>query len=273
MKITNTNYRLPIIEALSDFDLMDTGTTEPMGIRGVDKLTGERGQFVVKFINSSRMSAKSSCRELLGCWMASELEIHVVEPVIINISTEFVSNILGKKGHQSALKSIGLNYGSLYESGYTIFPNINFVLDAHLMEQAKMIFMFDMFIANADRGAGKPNVLSNGDNLLILDHELAFSFADILPFLRNKEPWIIGDMEKEMYQSHYFFPFLNKREIDFSPFTNKLVWLNDNFWNKAFSLIPPEWKTPELDDIKLHLDSIVNNRQSFSDQLTKILAV
>ena len=271
-KITDAEYRLPYIEALSSFGLMDNGTTEPMAIWGVDTTTGERGRFVVKFVGSSRMSAKSSCRELLGCWLARELNISVVEPVIVNISENFVSMVLGQRGYQSALKSIGFSFGSVYEEGFAEFPQTGFLLGNALMEQAKMVFMFDMFIGNADRGAGKPNVLSNGDTLLLLDHELAFSFTDILSFLRNKTPWILGAAEKEMYTSHYLYPFLNKQEIDFEPFTEKLVAIDNEFWDKAFSLVPDAWKTEELQDIKTHLDSMVANRSSFSEHLTKILA-
>lgn len=272
MKITNADYHLPYIEALSAFEILETGTTQPMAVWGVDITTGERGKYVVKFIGSSRMSAKSSCRELLGCWMAKELEIPVVEPVIVNISEEFVNTIIGQKGYQSALKSMGFNFGSIYQEGFSEFPQTNFVLSNALIEQAKAVFMFDMFISNADRGAGKPNILSDGETLLLLDHELAFSFADILPFLRNETPWVLGAAEKEMYTSHYLYSFLNKQEINFEPFTEKLVVINNAFWDKALSLIPKAWQTEELSDIRNHLDSIIANRASFSAHLTKILA-
>lgn len=272
LKLTDPKYRLPYIEALADFNLMETGTTEPMGIRGVDIHTGKRGQYVVKYVNSSRMTAKSSCRELLGGWMAREIDIQVVEPVIVNISGEFVKLLLGKNGYQSALKSIGQNFGSVYEAGYNLFPNMRFSLDSNMLEQAKMVFMFDMFIANADRGAGKPNVLSNGTDLMVLDHELAFSFADILAFLRSKTPWIIGIAEREMYERHYFYPLLRRQEVDFSQQVDKLVAFNGSFWDKALSLIPTQWRTEELDTIKLYLDSIVDNRSVFATELTKILA-
>lgn len=273
IKITDPGYRLPYVEALSAFGVMDTGTTEPMAVWGVDTQSGKRGQYVVKFVGSPRMSVKSSCRELLGCFIAKQLDIDAVEPVIINISEDFVNTIIGQKGYQSALKSIGLNFGSVYEEGYAVFPNANFWMKSNLLEQAKMIFMFDMLIGNADRGAGKPNIMGNGERLLVFDHELAFSFADILPFLRNKTPWVLGEAEREMYTSHYFYPFLHRQEIDFTSFTEKLVMLNNAFWNKAFSLIPADWKTEELDDIKLRLNLIIKNRHSFSENLTKILLV
>jgi hypothetical protein len=271
-KLTDSEYRLPLIEAMGSFELMDTGTTQPMAIRGVDTVTGKRGQFVVKFRNATRMSIKSSCYELLGAWMAREIDIKAVEPVLVNISEKFVSTLRGQYGYNAAYKSIGFNFGSVYEAGYQIIPNTKFSIDGLLVEQAKRIFMFDMFISNADRGAGKPNVLSNGDEFLVFDHELGFSFINMLPFLRNKTPWILSHLEKEMYNQHFFFPLLKGNDYDFSQHIGLLERFNDNFWNKAMQWIPSDWQTEELVEIREYLDSIITNRNIFADQLTKILA-
>lgn len=270
-KITDEKYRLPSVEALAGMGVMDTGTTEPMKIRGVDSVTGERGQYVVKYIKSSRMSEKSSCRELLGAWMARELEINVIEPVIINITREFAETLLGENGYHSALKSVGLNFGSVYEAGYMELVKGSFKLQDQLLEQAKMIFMFDMFVANADRGAGKPNVITNSDNFLVFDHELAFSFADLLSFARNPEPWTIGLAEKYLYESHLFYPYLRGADIDFTAQTEKLTLINSNFWNRVNEFVPTEWRTDEIEDIKTHTEKIIANRNIFSNELTKIL--
>lgn len=270
-KITDEKYRLPYIEALAGMGVMDTGTTEPMKIRGVDSVTGDRGQYVVKYIKSSRMSEKSSCRELLGAWMARELEINVIEPVIINITREFAETLLGEKGYHSALKSVGLNFGSVYEAGYMELVKGSFKLQDQLLEQAKMIFMFDMFVANTDRGAGKPNVITNSDNFLVFDHELAFSFADLLSFARNPEPWTIGLAEKDLYESHLFYPYLSGADLDFTVQTEKLTLINSNFWNRVNEFVPTEWRTDEIEDIKTHTEKIIANRNIFSNELTKIL--
>ncbi len=263
-KITEEEYNLPNIQALGGLGVMETGTTEPMKIRGVDIETGERGQFVVKFYNSSRMSAKSSCRELLGAWMARELDIKVIEPVIVNINEDFVNTISGERGYHSALKSIGLNFGSVYEAGYMELVKGNFRLEKHLLDQAKMIFVFDMFIANADRGAGKPNVITNSDSFLVFDHELAFSFADLLSFARNQEPWVISTSEKELYETHLFYPYLRRSNIDFSEQTERLSRINTRFWDRVNQFVPDEWRTEELADIKAHTGKIVENRSIFS---------
>jgi len=272
-KLSYHEYRLPIIEALGSFGLMDTGTTEPMSIRGVDMETGKRGHYVVKFRHANRMTIKSSCRELLGAWMAIELDINAVEPVLVNVSKEFVNTIIGQYGYQSALKSIGINFGSVYVDGLIQIPVTKFSWDDDLLTQAKMIFMFDMFIANADRGAGKPNVLYNGDSLMVFDHELAYSFVNMLPFLRNKTPWIFSNLEKEMYERHYFYSILRGIEHNFMQQVELLQRFDDDFWQKVMKWVPKDWQTEELKDIRSHLDMIIDNKNRFSEELTKILLV
>lgn len=270
---SDPNYRLPQIQALMSFDIMDTGTTQPMGVRGVDTETGTRGQYVVKFHNANRMTPKSSCREFLGAWMAKELGIKVVEPVLINISPEFVNTLKGKNGFRAAQQSIGPNFGSVYEAGFTILPVRNFRLDKEFIDLARMIFMFDMLISNADRGAGKPNVLGNGQDILLLDHELAFSFMDLLSLSRNKTPWIIGFSEAEMYKSHYFYPILKDEEHEFTEQVERLdCFTNSLFWSKVSETLPQGWQYNELTEIQTHVTSIVNNKYVFAEQLTKILS-
>ncbi|WP_341224826.1 HipA family kinase [uncultured Arcticibacterium sp.] len=271
LNLTHEDYRLPEVFALEGLGLMETGTTAPMKIRGVDKSSNERGQYVVKFYNSGRMSVKSSCRELVGAWIARELGINVIEPVIVDVSPKFIELLLGKGGYMAAQKSVGLNFGSVYESGFMEFIEGKKVMENHLFEQAKLIFMFDMFVSNDDRGAGKPNVMTNGKELLVYDHELAFSFADLLSFSQNPEPWIIGESEREMYERHYFYKYLRSRSIDFMPLVSKLEGINDVFWQKVNSQIPEHWRTEDLIKIREYLTKIVENKEIFAAQLTKVL--
>ena len=273
LKLTDPDYRLPKIEALMSFDIMDTGTTQPMAVRGVDRETGKRGQFVLKFHNANRMTPKSSCREFLGAWMAMELGIKVVEPVLINISQAFVNTLKGKDGFLAAQQSMGPNFGSVYEAGFAILPVRKFSMEKEFIELAKMIFMFDMLISNADRGAGKPNLLSNEQDILLLDHELAFSFMDLLSFSKNKTPWIMGTAESEMYKKHYFYPILKDKEYDFTQQVESLdCFTNNNFWSKASETLPQEWQYNELTEIQSHITSIVHYKYVFAEQLTKILS-
>lgn len=207
-KITDKKYALPVIHALDGFGVLESGTTKPMKVKGADMITGIRGHYVVKYINSNRIDVRATCREVLGLWIGNELGLNMVEPVAINITQQFVETLKGKDGYNSARNSIGLNFGSSYVEGYNELITGKPLSSPKLLNDAKDIFAFDMFISNADRGAGKPNVLSNGNDFLLFDHELAFSFVLLLPFLQNKTPWILGDGEKEMYERHYFYPYL-----------------------------------------------------------------
>ena len=272
IKLTDPAYQLPNIMALAAFDTFDSGTTEPMGINGVDMQSAERGQFVVKFKNAKRMSVKSSCRELLGAWMALEMDIHCVEPALINITDDFVKTLSGRQGYKAAFQSVGYNFGSVYKPGYQIMPANAFHLNEDIKQQARRIFMFDMLVGNADRGAGKPNVLSNGEKLLVFDHELAFSFADLLSFARNPTPWIFGPFETEMYRQHYFYNVLRGELHDFADTIPILDSFNDEFWKRARNWIPEEWKTEELNLIRQHVNEIAIHKTEFAKQLTIILA-
>jgi hypothetical protein len=272
LKITDKEYLLPQIQALSGSHVLSTGTTQPMLIRGVNMESGERDKYVVKFMKAPRMSYTSACYEILGVWIGRELDLNVTEPVIVHVGQEFVDTLIGRDGFQNARNSVGLNYGSLYVEGYMELLNNKPLLSNNLLEEAQNIFAFDMFISNSDRGAGKPNVLTNGNDFVVYDHELAFSFIMLLPFLRNKTPWILGQAEREMYEKHYFYPFLKHTNIDFYEFTERFLRIDEYFWGKVVRHIPQEWlRTEILIDIKNYLQSIVEHRKTFAEQLTKVL--
>ncbi len=274
VKITDAAYRLPTIEALGSFGIMETGTTQPMRIRGVDTTTGQRDHYVVKFRHGNRMSERACAFELLGAWMAMELELPVVEPVLVSISEAFTNTIKGKQGYPSALKSIGLNFGSRFQEGFSMLVKSPSLMSNQLEPTARNIFAFDQFISNSDRShrpEQKPNVLSDGNQYLILDHEMAFSFVSLLPSFRNKTPWIPGHLERDMLVGHIFYPYLRHREFDFKPFCEKFSCFDGQFWQRVNSFMPASWKGDYLPDIQAYLNSIIEKRETFAEQLTKLL--
>jgi hypothetical protein len=145
------------------------------------------------------------------------------------------------------------------------------LLSKNLLTEAKNIFAFDMFISNSDRGAGKPNVLTNGHNFLIYDHELAFSFIMLLPFLRSKTPWILGAAEQEMYNKHHFFSYLRHSKIDFFEFTERFTRIDDYFWERVCEFMPTQWQSSQIEEIKTYLNLITEHRGLFAKELEQIL--
>jgi hypothetical protein len=248
-KITDNDYSLPIIEAL-----IATKTTDnQLLIRGTNQETQTKGDFIM---NDNQVSG----RELLVSFMASELDINVQSPALINLNTEL------SKTFQKEVS--GLNFGTEYKSGY-----YGIIKNQQLSEfqrlQINQIFPFDIFISNVARRTENPNLLTDGNNLLIFNHQTAFDFLN--DGYKNKMPWEFRPQDKDWIKSHLFFPYLKNKFPDFSILINKLERLDDNFWHKAFSLIPNEWKTEELQEIKSHSQAIITHKDSFLQSLKNVL--
>ena len=241
-----------------------------MLVLGVNANSGQRGEYVVKWSRGQRMTTDSCCRELLGAWIGHQLNLHVVEPSVVIISPEFVETLIGGKGYRDAGNSIGLNFGSTYVPGYVEFVRNQRLTDEQ-MQQAQDIFALDLFLSNPDRRVSKPNLLTNGKDILLFDHELAFAFIMDLPFLRNKTPWILRDQDREWIENHYFYSYLKHRQVDFSTIVDKLASLDAQFWTRTKQLLPPEWLNEQIDTIQDYLTAIITNRIEFSAQLTQVL--
>jgi hypothetical protein len=270
MLFSDPNYILPQIEALRPGHILSSGTTLPMVLEGVDRSTYERGQYVIKFWNANRMSKASSGRELIASWIAMEFELPVVTPVIIHVSQDFADSLTGREGYKAALQSLEENFGSQYKPGFEeILTGQKF--SNQMVEMALRIYAFDLFITNPDRGHQKNNVNTNGSDFLIFDHELAFSYISMMPFLRSKTPWIFSENDRDLYSKHVFYKYLKGAERDFSYFSENLERLNDGFWQKAHDCLPLSWKPNEFDEIRNYLSEIVLNKEKFADQLTQTL--
>jgi hypothetical protein len=271
LKITNKEYFLPVVEALEGYQQFTSGTTLPMLIRGVCTRTGDKSDYVVKYVNSPRMSIKASISELVAAFIARELELNVVEPAIINITDVFVETLRGKDGFRHASNSLGLNYGSKFVVGYMEFVQ-NQKLNESQLIAAEQIFAFDIFISNPDRGPqGKQNLLTDGENVIIFDHELAFSFIYDL-FYKNPTPWIITENDKNLIKKHYFYTNLRENEHNFDSFVEGFTVLDENFWKIVSGLIPNTWDQSHMIEIKNNLNSLVEHRMTFLEELYKVLS-
>ena len=269
-KITDKHYYLQKVDALNGIELLSTGTTQPMLIRGVCEQTGEKSDYVIKYRRSPRMSVESSAFELIAAFIAKELELDVPEPALINVSPEFVDTLRGKEGFIFANNSIGLNFGCSF-LGYGFMQLLqNQKLTESQFEQAIKIFAFDILISNADRNINKPNLLTNGEKIFIFDHELAFGF--VRDIIKSPKPWIIRDVDLTWIKSHFFYLILKGSEPNFDNFFESFEVLNDNFWDTVNTLIPDEWAPIQLIEIRKYLCALVSNRNVFLQQLIKVLS-
>lgn len=270
-KITDSYYYLPVIQAHRASDELKSGTTIPMLVSGFDSKTFKEGQYVVKYMAAPRMDQNAACRELIAAWIGMEIGLNVAEPVAIEITSEFVETLLGRSGYENAVKSVGLNFGTVFKQGFIAFLPQTLRWNDFLFEQASDVFGFDLFISNTDRGHIKPNIMTNGSEFFLFDHELAFSFLMLLSFAKSTTPWIIGETEKDLYTNHFFFSYLKENKYNFENIIERLALIDNNFWEKVEVLIPKPWRTNQVKEIRDYLSGIVENRVVFQESLSNIL--
>ncbi len=270
-KVTDPEYRLPVIEALANYGTITGGRSMPLTITGVDRHSGNRNEhYVLKWQNAHQLTKANLFNELVGAWIAKELDITCGDPVLINISPDFVEKVMaGQEGYKAAKESVGINFGTVFISGLQPFFNQFKADEPNIVNQALMIFVFDLFVDNADRGQAKPNLFFKKENLIALDHELIFSFLSLI-FIKTDQPWLVfGDLE--LYNKHPLLPFLKTTTPDVSVCTEKLTRINDNFWDCVNNWLPQEWKSENLNKIKKRLDLIVSNKDIFAEQISQII--
>lgn len=269
MKITDPNYSLPCIEALTPLGQMENSANKPILVSGVDIKTGARGEYVAKLNGSERMQVISfRSKELIAAFMAMELGLNVVEPAVIKISPKFLEITKGKEYFGTVQKSIGYNVGSKY-LGKAMVPVTNPVFNVAQLANAAEIFAFDVLIQNIDRtleSGGKPNLMTDGEKLILLDHELAFSFAELL-FNFNKTPWIINEGDLTWIRKHILFKHINHQEVNYQEILNKFHIFDAHFWKQVDVLMPEEWKSDLIEKIKEHVNSIIQKKEIFSNSL------
>jgi hypothetical protein len=270
-KITDPAYFLPEVHATVPFDILTSGVNKPQIVSAICSATYNQHQYVVKYKAADRMSDMACCFELMASFIGMEVGMHIPEPAIVIIDQKFVDTLIGQDTYLTASKSLGQNFGCKYITGYSE-ALLKQQLSKKLLIEAQNVYAFDAFITNSDRGHNVPpklNMLTNGEKVLIFDHEIAFGF--ILELFKSKTPWIFTDKDLTFMRKHHFYTSLNQDgTANFDQFINQMGFINEQFWNKAASLVPQDWMG-HFDSIKTNVDLFVQNRNEFKNQLYKSL--
>ncbi|MDO7875824.1 hypothetical protein Q5H93_13860 [Hymenobacter sp. ASUV-10] len=267
MRVTDPSYYLPHVLALEPGRIFTSGANMPLLIRGFCEQTASEGEYVLKGKGGERMTAAAFEREMLGCFAAWQVGLNAVEPVLVTVGNEFLQTIKGHPSYDLVSRSIGHNYGSVFRPGMREFAN-NQSLNPKEQEYAKLIFAFDVLIQNTDRRLEKQNMLTDGNDVIILDHELAFSFTQSL--FPVKESWLIPEADLYWIRNHYFFNQLRGKRIDFNTLCVNFQNIDADFWHSAYSHIPPEWQTGARAVIENHINEMVAHVEEFAAHLNRI---
>lgn len=263
---------LPIYTPLMIIKTLGTGANQPMLIRATTR-EGVKNDIVAKLMASERMDTDRSMRELVGAFMAIGMGLKAPIPclTLIDASTEALA-LCADDGERLA-NSKGLNFSSLYVEDLIQRVKSD-ALPNRLRSEALKIFFFDLLIQNPDRtvkAGGKTNLFTTGDDLWVLDHELAFSFLDLL--FPSGSPWQFTAEDIDGFvKSHVLYVPLKGKQLDFSVLDGILDQLDEAFWSQLIGLLPPGWDKQKLERIAAHVNSVKQNVVLFTNQVKQILS-
>lgn len=238
MAVTDPNYLLPDAFALRLIEEIrpESGATRPLRVEALNA-AGEQHEYHVKLRH--RNTPAMPLKELLAIWLGTELGLPMVEPVKMWFPQPFIAML--EQDLQTAAQIEGPHFASQTITPGALIYTRDFKIENDL---AAAIFLFDMFIANPDRGWGggrKPNLLIQGQNCFLIDHEKAFSFADLL--IPPEPPLKLADHDRDWVQSHLFYTQFcsHAKDIQTDLLFDRLKTIEPHFWDAARTHLPNEW--------------------------------
>lgn len=197
---------------------------------------------VVKFRETVSRNKISLVLEVL-CWhLARHFNLSVPDAYIINVPSnmgEFTENM----AYASAINSSpGLNFGSEFIKNGSATMAFGKDFEEHPPQWAEEIFAFDFSIRNLDRQATNRNLLYNGSDYYLIDHEESFK-----DYIGVREA---NAFNPDPFFQHVFWSILTLVP-NLSLFYSNLGNITHDLLNHWIADCPEEWrnKQNEIEDI------------------------
>jgi hypothetical protein len=245
---------------------MTSGRTSP-AMFGCEDQTGTLvGEYVVKLRGA--VGESGSLNELFAAMLAAHFGLPMPDPALVALDPALVDLVAGIQPSQAPRirGSVGLNFGTKALSGVSTWPVDKSIPEA-MWHTAVDIFAFDALVQNPDRRFNNPNLFTRGDDLLIFDHETAFSF--LLDLFPSRTPWNLDD--QQYLVEHVFYRRLKSKPIDLTRFAASLSGLSDALIAGIVADVPPEWNNDNVPMIVRHLCSVRDNAGQFAEAVRRML--
>lgn len=251
--------------------ISSTGRTKPLFIECEysEENLPVRKIFLVKALGLPEITLSALYCELLGNLLAREFGIETPEPAVVILGEDFIQNQAIKKvlWEQSINLQIGFGVGGVkFDSGLTSVKSDMF-LKPELIDQAALIYGFDLLSQNPDRTVNNPNCAVKGDKIIAFDFEKSLNF--IYPLIgKQPSPWEVSKLS--FAKNHVFWNTLKEKskEINWQPFLEKAKQINKDTLEEICSFVPNEFGN-HTDRICEHFLSIVTNINQIEFELQR----
>lgn len=206
---------------------------------------GEHVELFCKFSAGCDETVSNLAREAIAVCLAADLRLPVPVPYLVSVPPEICDTMPDEVAAARVRRSVPIAFGSTRANQFSAWTTGHRVSEA-LLPVAAATLAFDGIIQNPDRRADNPNCLVRGDDIRLIDHELAFAHRLILFW---RPPWVAGGMESLVNPPgrHIFMSGLSKREIDFDPITTAWTALSDERLRAYQAAIPLDWSAAKAD--------------------------
>ncbi len=228
-------------------------------------------EIVVKFRNGKESTPTGLICELYSSLFAQDLNMATPAPYIVDIDKSFYTGISDPDLTERFRKNYGLNFGSeRLEAGYVTWPQGKSI-PTSLIQKAAEILAFDLIVQNPDRRKDKPNLLRKGDNLVIFDHEMSFSFLYAIGS-KAEFPW---DGKGMVYaKDHLFYSALKGSAYSFDRLRLALEAIDNQRIEGYKNSVPNEWQVDNstaAERIQKYLMLARNNSRKLFQKITEVL--
>jgi HipA-like kinase len=249
--------------------MLTSGRNRPAVFGCVDQDGNPAGEFVVKLSGAMETRDRGPASELIASFLAGHFGILRPEPAAVELHPDLLVWLSKQKPElaQVLRRSAGANFGSAFLTDVSNWP-VGKSLPDGMLPAAVSIFAFDCLISNDDRRRGNSNVLVRGDDIVVIDHEAAFSFLYLVS-ARNRS-WEVGHLNA--VRNHVFFYQLRRQPLDLGNFIARLAALSDGKLESIIRDVPGQWYHSDLGRISEHLRSIRHHAGEFEREMLEALA-
>ena len=259
---------LPRLQAVAFVKRLESGRSRP-GLFRCETPEGHfEGEYVVKLRASLESGTVAFAFEALGATLARKLGLTVPDSAQVEIDALLADAIHSVDPEAAGVvrRSTGLNFRSKYLRGLPTWGEKQRIPTA-LRERALEVFAFDALIQNPDRKTGNPNLLAGSSEIVLIDHEAAFSFYYALG--EPVEPWKVSKMP--FPRDHVFFSGLRGRIGSLDRFQDRLSGISDGDLEAMLSMLPDEWRDDRLSVVLDHSRKVRDHADEFLEEVRRVL--
>ncbi len=249
-------------------EIVDGGATCPSYMACTDEATGLTLEVFVK-CSSIGCPPSSLAREVVGCLLAGAVGLSVAEPVLVSIDSRVVAHVVDKETALRFRDSVIPAFGSInIGAGYTECLNGD-MLPISVRAQAVEAWAFDHLILNPDRTARKPNCMTNGEMLTLIDHEKSLHVAD-MGFLTPPKPWEVGWLPGG---THLFHKLAHSKQFSLRRLKSAWSDVDDSKIEAMLNAVPTSWGVAStIADLGKYLRDLHINAEFAFDNLERIVS-